>query len=146
MLAAGSVNFHAVAGGSGPALLPIGGWPQTGYTWRAIMPHLLSEGFSVIAVDPRGTGTSDIVASDDSGSYYDITTVSDELVAMMNALGHERFCVAGHEIGMGIGFRSEEHTSELQYLMRISYAVFCLKKKQLQVSHLDYSIKLNSYR
>src|SRR3546814_8695091 len=28
-------------------------------------------------------------------------------------------------------FRSEEHTSELQSLMRISYAVFCLKKKQL---------------
>src|SRR3546814_11119200 len=28
-----------------------------------------------------------------------------------------------------IGFRSEEHTSELQSLMRISYAVFCLKKK-----------------
>src|SRR3546814_7673622 len=27
------------------------------------------------------------------------------------------------------GFRSEEHTSELQSLMRISYAVFCLKKK-----------------
>src|SRR3546814_4626648 len=29
-------------------------------------------------------------------------------------------------------FRSEEHTSELQSLMRISYAVFCLKKKQHQ--------------
>src|SRR3546814_4010695 len=29
-----------------------------------------------------------------------------------------------------IGERSEEHTSELQSLMRISYAVFCLKKKQ----------------
>src|SRR3546814_955420 len=29
-------------------------------------------------------------------------------------------------------FRSEEHTSELQSLMRISYAVFCLKKKQQQ--------------
>src|SRR3546814_10182482 len=28
------------------------------------------------------------------------------------------------------GMRSEEHTSELQSLMRISYAVFCLKKKQ----------------
>src|SRR3546814_5515050 len=28
-------------------------------------------------------------------------------------------------------FRSEEHTSELQSLMRISYAVFCLKKKKL---------------
>src|SRR3546814_2836652 len=31
--------------------------------------------------------------------------------------------------GQGVGVRSEEHTSELQSLMRISYAVFCLKKK-----------------
>src|SRR3546814_7437171 len=30
-------------------------------------------------------------------------------------------------------FRSEEHTSELQSLMRISYAVFCLKKKKQQI-------------
>src|SRR3546814_2098390 len=34
-------------------------------------------------------------------------------------------------VDMGIAdFRSEEHTSELQSLMRISYAVFCLKKKK----------------
>src|SRR3546814_10853067 len=30
-------------------------------------------------------------------------------------------------------FRSEEHTSELQSLMRISYAVFCLKKKKTNI-------------
>src|SRR3546814_7321863 len=30
-------------------------------------------------------------------------------------------------------YRSEEHTSELQSLMRISYAVFCLKKKKIQI-------------
>src|SRR3546814_1085009 len=34
--------------------------------------------------------------------------------------------------GIGIERRSEEHTSELQSLMRISYAVFCLKKKTKQ--------------
>src|SRR3546814_7656690 len=34
-------------------------------------------------------------------------------------------------------FRSEEHTSELQSLMRISYAVFCLKKKQ---HHILFSV------
>src|SRR3546814_10377647 len=34
--------------------------------------------------------------------------------------------------------RSEEHTSELQSLMRISYAVFCLKKKNNQNSHKSY--------
>src|SRR3546814_1447341 len=32
--------------------------------------------------------------------------------------------------------RSEEHTSELQSLMRISYAVFCLKKKKEQISNM----------
>src|SRR3546814_3030554 len=32
--------------------------------------------------------------------------------------------------GGSVGVRSEEHTSELQSLMRISYAVFCLKKKK----------------
>src|SRR3546814_2345781 len=31
--------------------------------------------------------------------------------------------------------RSEEHTSELQSLMRISYAVFCLKKKKTNITH-----------
>src|SRR3546814_2038378 len=34
--------------------------------------------------------------------------------------------------------RSEEHTSELQSLMRISYAVFCLKKKKLTTTHIQY--------
>src|SRR3546814_3640036 len=37
-----------------------------------------------------------------------------------------------HCTGAGSTFRSEEHTSELQSLMRISYAVFCLKKKQVK--------------
>src|SRR3546814_6452881 len=36
--------------------------------------------------------------------------------------------------------RSEEHTSELQSLMRISYAVFCLKKKILQTKHKNIHI------
>src|SRR3546814_9807044 len=36
----------------------------------------------------------------------------------------------GHRVDVVIAQRSEEHTSELQSLMRISYAVFCLKKKK----------------
>src|SRR3546814_10434391 len=38
--------------------------------------------------------------------------------------------------------RSEEHTSELQSLMRISYAVFCLKKKNITCSHCIKQNKL----
>src|SRR3546814_15101419 len=37
----------------------------------------------------------------------------------------------GAAMGAGQYRRSEEHTSELQSLMRISYAVFCLKKKRI---------------
>src|SRR3546814_2894826 len=41
--------------------------------------------------------------------------------------------------------RSEEHTSELQSLMRISYAVFCLKKKKTKTKHITTQhIKINS--
>src|SRR3546814_9244277 len=37
-----------------------------------------------------------------------------------------------YRVEIGAGDRSEEHTSELQSLMRISYAVFCLKKKKIK--------------
>src|SRR3546814_8731917 len=37
--------------------------------------------------------------------------------------------------------RSEEHTSELQSLMRISYAVFCLKKNKKKSKHYNYKTK-----
>src|SRR3546814_9708639 len=37
------------------------------------------------------------------------------------------------------GPRSEEHTSELQSLMRISYAVFCLKKKKKNTEYLTHN-------
>src|SRR3546814_4772057 len=39
-------------------------------------------------------------------------------------------------------FRSEEHTSELQSLMRISYAVFCLKKKKQTETQINKHIRL----
>src|SRR3546814_6217414 len=46
---------------------------------------------------------------------------------------HPRYMVGG-EAGHGALERSEEHTSELQSLMRISYAVFCLKQKTNQTN------------
>src|SRR3546814_3997622 len=45
-------------------------------------------------------------------------------------MGHRRFDAVRARLG-GARPRSEEHTSELQSLMRISYAVFCLKKNKV---------------
>src|SRR3546814_8545936 len=51
----------------------------------------------------------------------------------------------GQKLGAGgAGRRSEEHTSELQSLMRISYAVFCLKKKKQSTSKQMYSKQHNT--
>src|SRR3546814_1759271 len=55
-------------------------------------------------------------------------------MALAAVLGLSAAMVAPvHADGTKIGFvsRSEEHTSELQSLMRISYAVFCLQKKSI---------------
>src|SRR3546814_4469667 len=54
------------------------------------------------------------------------------LLGSLGALG----LVAAIVMSVG-GRRSEEHTSELQSLMRISYAVFCLKKKKKKYSHCE---------
>src|SRR3546814_2945509 len=50
----------------------------------------------------------------------------------MGQLGLHGVTVEQEWGGLGLGYleRSEEHTSELQSLMRISYAVFCLKKQK----------------
>src|SRR3546814_4169854 len=59
-----------------------------------------------------------------------------EMIAdIMTGRGFEHRGGRGDRIGqvpgpVRVGGRSEEHTSELQSLMRISYAVFCLKKKK----------------
>src|SRR3546814_10706368 len=46
----------------------------------------------------------------------------------------------------GLEFRSEEHTSELQSLMRISYAVFCLKKKIHDQTLIKYNKHIYYHR
>jgi pimeloyl-ACP methyl ester carboxylesterase len=95
---AGDVRLHAVVGGHGPALLLIHGWPETWYAWRHVMPALAQD-FTVVAVDQRGIGLSDKPATG-----YDTGTLANDLVALMDALGHERFAVAGHDTGFAIGY------------------------------------------
>src|SRR3546814_1695728 len=46
----------------------------------------------------------------------------------------------GHRVERQVPVRSEEHTSELQSLMRISYAVFCLKKKNRKKNYYNNNI------
>src|SRR3546814_3848114 len=50
------------------------------------------------------------------------------------------------DLEVAVGQRSEEHTSELQSLMRISYAVFCLKKKKKKKRQPNRKTTINTQR
>jgi pimeloyl-ACP methyl ester carboxylesterase len=95
---AGGLRQHVVIGGDGPPLLLVHGWPENWYAWRLLMPALARH-FEVIAVDQRGIGLTDRPQSG-----YDSTTLAGDLVALMDALGHGRFAVAGHDTGFIIGY------------------------------------------
>ena len=95
---AGGLRQHAVIGGDGPPLLLIHGWPETWYAWRLLMPTLAQD-FQVIAVDQRGIGLTD-----KPQDGYDSGTLARDLVALMDALGHQRFAVVGHDTGYIIGY------------------------------------------
>jgi pimeloyl-ACP methyl ester carboxylesterase len=95
---AGGVRQHAVIGGDGPPLLLVHGWPETWYAWRLVMP-VLAQDFEVIAPDQRGIGLTD-----KPQDGYDPGTLANDLVALMDALGHQRFAVVGTDTGLPIGY------------------------------------------
>lgn len=92
------LRMHAVIGGEGPPLLLVHGWPETWYAWRMLMPALARD-FKVIAVDQRGMGLSDKPAGG-----YDTGTQAGDLVALLDALGHQRCAVVGHDTGFAIAY------------------------------------------
>jgi pimeloyl-ACP methyl ester carboxylesterase len=114
----GELRLHAVTGGDGPPLLLLGGWPQTWYAWRLLMPAL-AEHHHVIAVDPRGVGLSD-----KPGTGYDTETLADDMADLMTALGHERFAMVGHDIGMWTGYAlAADHPGRLDRLVVAEAAI-----------------------
>ncbi|WDL82324.1 alpha/beta hydrolase [Aeromonas bestiarum] len=92
-------KIHYVTAGKGEPVLLIPGWPQTWYAWRHVMTRLAAEGYMAIAVDPPGTGYS---ARPNTG--YDTGAVATTLHRMMNQLGHKKYSVVGHDIGMWVGY------------------------------------------
>src|SRR3546814_1774156 len=92
----------------------------------------------------EGCGDDLVEGEDDGNGQHRLALPALERGSAMHgilAVDHRCcFFVAGHAatpclLKRSILERSEEHTSELQSLMRISYAVFCLKKKNTQHIH-----------
>ena len=90
---ANGTAFHVARAGTGKPLLLLHGWPEFWLTWEPVMTRLASR-YSLIAPDLRGFGDSD----KPDGAYGPDQHASD-MLALMDALGVERFGVVGHDVG-----------------------------------------------
>src|SRR6185503_8794864 len=86
--------FVRTAGESGPALLLVHGLAGSGEHWQSQL-HALAGGCRVAAPDLRGHGRSEPAAD----GAYGIAAHAADLVAVADALGFDRFALAGHSFG-----------------------------------------------
>ncbi|MDH0863470.1 alpha/beta hydrolase [Mitsuaria sp. GD03876] len=98
------VHIHATVGGTGPALLLLHGHPQTRAIWHKVAPAL-AERFTVVAADLRGYGDSSKPEGGPRDAAYSKRAMAADLVALMRALGHERFDLLAHDRGARVAHR-----------------------------------------
>ena len=98
------VEIFARAGGSGPPLLLIHGFPQTHAMWHWLAPALMQR-FTCVMPDLRGYGYSSCPQNDAGNRAYSKRAMAQDMVALMASLGHNRFAVAGHDRGGRVAYR-----------------------------------------
>lgn len=98
------IDIAAWTAGSGPPLLLLHGFPQTSACWRNVAPAL-AERFTVVAADLRGYGRSSKPKGGGDHAAYSKRAMAADQVAVMRALGHERFRLVGHDRGGRVAHR-----------------------------------------
>ena len=100
----GEARIFVRHGGFGPPLVLLHGFPETHLMWREIAPQL-ADSFTVVMIDLRGYGQSSCPVSDARHSPYSKRSLAQDVVTVMDELGHSRFSVAGHDRGGRVAYR-----------------------------------------
>jgi haloacetate dehalogenase len=97
-------RMFARAGGSGPPLLCLHGYPQTHVMWHRVAPALARH-FTLVLPDLPGYGWSAVPTAKADHAPYTKRAMADVMIEVMEALGHARFRLAGHDRGGRVAYR-----------------------------------------
>ncbi|MCU1365591.1 MAG: alpha/beta hydrolase fold protein [Ilumatobacteraceae bacterium] len=114
----GSLRLRVRHAGDGPPVVLIHGHPRTGSTWHRVAPALAEAGHTVVVPDMRGYGQSDkpVVLADHSQQSK--RAVADDIVGVMDRLGHPSFSVVGHDRGAVVALRlALDHPDRVDHLV-----------------------------
>ena len=116
------VRLRVRSAGSGPPLLLLHGHPQTHAMWHRVAPAL-AERFTVVAMDLRGRGDSARPPASADHALYSKRTMAGDALAVMRALGFERFAVCAHDRGARVAHRlALDHPQAVSRLMLLDIA------------------------
>ena len=109
-------RIFARTGGEGPPLLLLHGYPQTNVMWHRVAPALAKQ-FSLVIPDLPGYGWSDAPEADAEYAPYTKRAMAKAMVEVMEAIGHVRFRLAGHDRGGRVAYRlALDHPGRLEKL------------------------------
>jgi haloacetate dehalogenase len=119
----GEVALRVRHGGSGPPVALLHGHPRTHATWHEVAA-LLADRHTVVCPDLRGYGGSTVPPDAPGHAQASKRAMAADVAALMQALGHERFAVAGHDRGSLVAFRTAvDHPDRVAALTTIGRAV-----------------------
>jgi haloacetate dehalogenase len=103
-IAGDGVGIFCRVKGNGPPLLLLHGYPQTHAMWHPVADALARD-FTVVVADLRGYGASGVPQETEGSERFSKRAMARDMIAVMAALGHERFAVAGHDRGGRVAYR-----------------------------------------
>ena len=109
-------KLFARSGGSGPPLLMLHGYPQSNVIWHKVAPALAKH-FRLILPDLPGYGWSAAPRAGADHAPYTKRAMAAAMIDLMEALGHARFSLCGHDRGGRVGYRlALDHPGRLEKL------------------------------
>jgi haloacetate dehalogenase len=91
-------------GGSGPPLLLLHGYPNNHVLWYAVAARL-AEHYHVVLADLRGYGDSSLPEPGPKLINYSLRVMAEDMIEVMESLGHPRFFLVGHDRGARVSHR-----------------------------------------